>query len=197
MEDAEQDGRIGREVVGEPGGPEPETQRDAAHHGVGDATHRVEPLEHQRSEFGRLGRELVASVQGGGGEDPGMVRSVLGAEVDPLLAVGDTRRQFAADREPSAPGRAGVRHRDPGLHVLGAFEECAGGGLEAILERGVDAVTGDGEESDVPAGLIDRRCRSGPVGRRSIRVDQRSDVDERKVWGWAHELVTYCSATGA
>ena len=38
---------------------------------------------------------------------------------------------------------------------------------------------------------------SATAADRGVGVEQGRDVDDRQVWCGAHELVTYCSATGA
>ena len=197
VEDPEQHGRIGGQVLGEPGGREAEAERDAAHDRVGDGSHRVEPLEHERAEFGRVGRELVRTVEWCRRLHPVMSGRMFETEVDALLAVGHTGGEFASDREPAAPRCAGVGHGDLGLARLRSSEERVRCRFEPILQIRADAVPGDGEESDVTAGPIDG-CRGvGDRSRPCVVVEERCDVDDRNVWCGAHELVAYGSATGA
>ena len=197
VEDPEQHGGIGGQVLGEPGGREAEAERDAAHDRVGDESHRGEPLEDERAEFGRVGRELVRTVEWCRRLHPMMSARMFESEVDAFLAVRHAGGELAPDREPAAPRCTGVGHGDLGLARLRASEECMRRRLEPVLQVRADAVPRDGEESDMTARLIDRRRGLGDRSRPCVVGEKRCDVDDRNVWCGAHELVAYDSATGA
>ena len=111
---------------------------------------------------------------------------MIGAEVDPLLAVRATGGQFAADREPPTPRPTGTDHGDLGLLDVGQCEELVRGTFEFGLQRRVDAVTDDAEESDLSARLIDLAGHLGDVGGARCRIEERPDVDDRQVGCGAH-----------
>ena len=156
VEDPEQHGRISRHVLLRTSGrrararsrcrasPRPATRSSSVSHS------RIAGPRSAGSSGNRFG-----AVQRDAGDDPRVGRRVLGADVEALLAVGLPGRQLAADREPAAPCRARVRHRDRLLGVVGLGEELTCRGVDPAQQIGIDTVPDDAEEPDVAAGLID------------------------------------------
>ncbi len=140
-------------------------------------------------------------MQRSAGHDERMIAGVFGAEVDAFLAVGGTGGELATHGEPPTPRRPGRGHGDCALVGVGQREEGVRGCLEPLLQGGRDAVADDREEADGPAGGVDLpgdRCESG-LG--CALIEEWGDIDHGQrgggVWGSAHDLVTYRSATGA
>jgi hypothetical protein len=177
VEDAEQAHRVGREVPGEPRAVETEPECDAAQHRLAEPGHLCHVREHRLPQLGRTAGKEVGAMQGRASEDARMVRTELGAEVQPLLEIGDTRGELAADREPTPPRTTGPRHRDLGLLTVRQREEPASGCVELALEVGVHAMAHDGEEPHLPTGGVDRRRAVGGIGRVAVASHERAHVD--------------------
>ena len=195
VEDPEQHGRVGGQVLGEPFGGEAEPEGDAAHHRLGDPMHLVEPAQDDRSEVGRFGGEEVGAVQSDAGADPGVVGSVLGAEVDALLAIGAARRQLAADREPSAPRPPGPRtSRSPPWRRSSSAKNSCDERSRSSCSVGSTPCPTIAEEADLATRPVDlgrhgssRRvwCRPGRARARCRRSAGRWNPD-REVGAAAH-----------
>ena len=132
-EDAEQDQRIGGQVVGEPRAVEPEGQRETAEHRLPEPRHRVHVVEHRVAQFGGLGREEVA---GRAVATRWCLVVELGSEVEAFLLVRNTGGQLATQREPTPPGAAAARHGDLGLLGIREGEELRAAGVESDSNDG-------------------------------------------------------------
>ena len=172
----------------EPLAVEAETERDAAHDRLAERRERVHVVEHRAPQAGRRRREQIRAVQGSSGAHTRVVGRELGPEVDPFLAIGSPRRQFAADGEPAPPGAAAACHRDRGLFRIRAREEVACARVEPVAQPGVDTVADDREEAEVATRVIDR-ARNGRLFTGTVTGtgagDQRPDIDRPKRHGHA------------
>ena len=173
----------------EPPAAESEGQPESFHHDSTQVGHRGHPLEDDVAEARRRRGEEVRPVEGAAGDDAWIVRRQLLAEVEALLAVRATRRQFSADREPTPPRRPAARHGDRRLLALRLPEEGAGLRFELGTQSRVDTVPADAEEPDVAARLIER----GRDSRCSSSRPHGSEVDDRDM---LHRPLLRCSTTG-
>jgi hypothetical protein len=88
VEDAEQDGRIGGEMAGEPVLVESEAEGDELHEPPPERGHGVHPLEDGGPQLRRFRGEEVGTVERPTASYPRVVGPDLGAEVEALLAIG-------------------------------------------------------------------------------------------------------------
>ena len=154
-EDAEQHRRTGQENLGEVIGRQAQGQGDPAQDRLGRAHRSRHVGLNSRAQRRRAGGPEVRPVHRPAGRDPRILRRQFLAEIDPLLLVGESRSELAAEGEPAAPGRTGLRHGDLGLLRFGQGEKGPRGRVQRPDHVVRDAMAGDVEEPVARRGLAD------------------------------------------